>query len=53
MVTSSRFKKWWLVSVRGYSIAVTTMTPHETLLGRVSYRHEWELIEPHTCDKTE
>lgn len=46
VTTSSRFRAWWLINVRGYRKGATTRTPKLGSFGRIAYDSKWVLHPP-------
>ena len=41
--TSSRIRKWWLTTVRGYTIEKSALYPRKYAGGRMKYSRYWVL----------
>ena len=46
LVTKSRLRAWWLVTVRGYRRGTTSHVPKVGPFGRITYTRKWVLHPP-------
>jgi hypothetical protein len=52
VTTSSRLKKWWLVSIRKWTVSHYAREPLRVTLGQMVYKHTWILMPPRAASST-